>query len=156
MSITDTFKSTPKSILKNLVQTLKDGQEGFKQSAHHVKIPELKDLFERFSLERAKMAGELETELLSLGEEDPQNEGTSLSGKVHRGWIDLKAALTKNDDHAVLEEAERGEDVAKSAYKDALEHDLPAPIREIVERQATEVKRAHDEVKRLRDATAKS
>jgi uncharacterized protein (TIGR02284 family) len=156
MSITDTFKSTPRSILKNLVQTLHDGQEGFRKSSENVTAPELKELFARFSLERAQMAGELEAELLTLGEEDPQNEGTSLSGKVHRGWIDLKAALTSHDDHAVLAEAERGEDAAKAAYKDALEHDLPAPIRDMVSVQAAEVQRTHDEVKRLRDATPKS
>ncbi len=156
MSITDTFKTTPKSTLKNLVQTLKDGQEGFKKSSESVKNAQLKDLFMRFSLQRSRMVGELETELHALGEEDPQNEGSSVTGMVHRGWIDLKAALTSNDEHAVLAEAERGEDAAKSAYKDALETELPAPIRDIVTRQAGEIQAAHDEVKRLRDATKKA
>ncbi len=85
MSITDTFKTTPKSTLKNLVQILNDGHEGYKQSAENVKNPGLKTLFSRFSLARSKMAGELEAELQSLGEDDPQNEGTTLAGKVHRG-----------------------------------------------------------------------
>jgi uncharacterized protein (TIGR02284 family) len=146
--------STPKSTLKNLVKTLRDGQEGFSHASENVKNPRLKELFARFSLQRAKFAGELEAELLSLGEKDPEKEGSSVGGAIHRTWIDLKAALTKGDDHGVLSEAERGEDVAKKAYKDALEeNDLPAPIRAIVTKQAAEIQAAHDEVKALRDAT---
>ena len=60
----------------------------------------------------------------------------------------MKSAVTNRDRHAILAEAERGEDAAVSAYKDAMEKDLPAPIKNIVTRQATEVKAAH-----LRDAT---
>jgi uncharacterized protein (TIGR02284 family) len=155
MSLTDTFKSTPKSTLKNLVQILNDGKEGFRQASENVKDPALKQVFSRYSLQRSKFAGELEAELLTLGEDDPQDEGTTLSGKLHRGWIDIKAAVTKNDDHAVLAEAERGEDVAKKAYKDALETELPGPLRVIISAQADEVTLAHNEVRDLRDACAK-
>jgi uncharacterized protein (TIGR02284 family) len=152
-----TFTSSPQTTLKNLVQILNDGKEGFRQSAENVKNPELKELLSSLSLQRSEFSGQLQSELLSLGEEDPQKEGTTVSGKIHRTWIDIKSALTKNDDHAVLEEAERGEDAAKAAYKEALETDnLPAPIREIITAQATEIQAAHDEVKALRDATKKS
>jgi len=157
MSISSTFTASPQTTLKNLVQILNDGKEGFQQSAENVKNPQLKEIFARLSLQRSKFAGQLESELLALGEEDPQNEGTTVSGKLHRAWIDIKSAITKNDDHAVLAEAERGEDAAKDAFKDALEHDnLPAPLREIITAQQTEVLAAHDEVKALRDATKKS
>jgi uncharacterized protein (TIGR02284 family) len=138
------------------VETLLDGQKGFQQSAESVKSPALKELFSSLSLQRAKFAGTLESELLALGEQDPQKESGSVAGAVHRGWIDLKSALLKQDDHAVLAEAERGEDVAVKAYRDALEKDLPAPLREIIAEQAVEVKAGHDQVKALRDATKKA
>ena len=155
MSLTETFKTTPRSTLKGLVQTLNDGKEGFRQASESVTDADLKELFSKFSLQRSKFAGELEAELLSLGESDPQDEGTTLSGKIHRGWIDVKSALTKADRHAVLAEAERGEDVAKKAYKDALETDLPAPLREIISAQSAEVVEAHNTVRDLRDAAKK-
>jgi uncharacterized protein (TIGR02284 family) len=156
MSISDTFTTTPRSIVKNLVQILHDGQEGFRTASESVKDSQLNTLFSRLSLQRSKFAGELESELLTLGEEDPQNEGGTVSGAIHRTWIDLKSAITKQDDHAVLAEAERGEDSAVAAYKHALEHDdLPKNLQTIITAQATEVKRAHDEVKALRDATKK-
>ena len=153
---TDTLKTARKT-LSDLVQILHDGQEGFRKAAESVKEPELKELFGRFSLQRAKFAGELENELRTLGEHDPQKEGTTVSGKAHRVWIDLKAALTGHDRHAVLAEAERGEDAAVSAYKDALkEEHLPASLRDVITRQAEEVQVAHGEVKNLRDASKKA
>ncbi len=125
---------------------------GFAHAADSVKNPRLKEIFTRFSLQRSKFAGELESELLALGEKDPQKEGGTTAGALHRGWIDLKSAFLNEDNHAVLSEAERGEDVAKKAYKEALDEELPAPLREIITAQASAVQAAHDEVKALRDA----
>jgi uncharacterized protein (TIGR02284 family) len=151
--MSSTASKNTRTALTNLVQILHDGQEGFRKASEGVKDPQLKELFSRFSLQRAQFAGELDTQLLSLGAEDPHKEGTTVAGKAHRVWIDLKAALTGNDAHAVLAEAERGEDAAVKAYDDALsEADLPAPIHEVISKQAACVLRAHDEVKALRDA----
>jgi uncharacterized protein (TIGR02284 family) len=118
-----------------------------------VKNPQLKELFSQLSLQRSKFAGELQTELLSLGEKNPEKEGTTFSGDLHRAWIDLKSAFVNGDDYAVLSEAERGEDVAKSSYADVLkEEDLPASIRRIILVQQSQIQLSHDQVKLLRDA----
>ena len=146
---TSTFSA--KKELKKLVEILHDGQMGFAHAADSVKNPRLKEIFSRFSLQRAKFAGELEAELLSLGEKDPQKEGGTAAGALHRGWIELKGAFLSEDNHAILSEAERGEDIAKKAYKEALEDELPAPLRQIIIAQAGAVQAAHDEVKALRD-----
>ena len=141
------------STLNDLIQTLKDGQEGFQQAASGVDDSQLKSTFEQFSLQRSKFAGELQSEVVNLGEPDPQDSG-SMTGAAHRTWTSIKGAVTNRDSHAILAEAERGEDSAVAAYKDALQKDLPAPIKDIVSRQQTEVKAAHDKVRSLRDAAA--
>ena len=141
------------STLSGLIETLKDGQEGFKQSAEGVDDPQLKTVFDTFSLQRSKFAGELQSEVTNLGDPDPE-DSSSVTGSMHRAWINVKSVVTNRDSHAILAEAERGEDAAVSAYKDAMEKDLPAPIKSIVTRQATEVKAAHDKIRNLRDATA--
>jgi uncharacterized protein (TIGR02284 family) len=140
------------STLNNLIETLKDGQEGFKQSASGVDDPQLKTIFDSFALQRSRFAGELQDEVVKLGEPDPE-DSSSATGAMHRAWINIKSAVTNRDRHAILAEAERGEDAAVDAYKDALEESLPLPIHEIVTRQAAEVKTAHDKVRSLRDAT---
>ena len=77
--------------------------------------------------------------------------GGSVAGAVHRGWVNLKSSVTDRSDLAILEECERGEDVAKARYKKALEADLPDDIRGIVQYQYDGAVRNHDQVRDLRD-----
>lgn len=141
------------STLNSLIETLKDGQEGFKQSASGVDDSQLKTTFDQLSLQRSKFAGELQSEVVKLGDPDPE-DSSSTTGALHRTWINIKSAVTNRDRHAILAEAERGEDSAVAAYKDVMQKDLPAPIKDIVMRQSTEVKAAHDKIRGLRDAAA--
>src|SRR3954449_2993440 len=143
------------STINSLIETLKDGQEGFKQAAEGVKDSTLKSLFNEYSLQRAKFAGELQAQAVQLGESDPE-DSSSTSGAMHRAWINIKSAITSEDDHAILAECERGEDSAVSEYKEALEEDISSPIREIISRQYSEVQSAHDRIKSLRDAAKTS
>lgn len=156
MKLSDSFKPTPQSILKNLVLVLHDDQQGFRKAAEDVNDPGLKDVFTRLSVQRSQFASALERKLLALGGDGLQNEGT-FSGKLHRGWMDVKATVTGHDAHAILVEAERGEDAAVETYQDALDDDnLPPTLRATIERQAQQVKLAHDELKHLRDISKKS
>src|SRR5437588_6913407 len=140
------------STINNLIETLKDGQEGFKQAAEGVKDPQLKSLFTEYSQQRSRFATELQSQTRNLGEPEPDTS-SSPAGALHRAWINLKSAVTKGDDHAILAECERGEDSAVEEYKKAMDDDLSATLREIVSRQYAEIKKAHDRVKNLRDTT---
>lgn len=136
--------------LNGLIETCKDGQNGFKTAAEGVERSDLKSTFYEMGQERAKFAGELQNLVRELGG-DPENSG-SISASLHRGWINIKSAVTGQDDGAVLNEAERGEDAAKKAYKDALAENLPANVSTVVQRQAEAVNAAHDKVRNLRDS----
>lgn len=142
------------STLNSLIETLKDGQEGFRQASEAVKDSQMKSLFSELSLQRSKFAGELQNHVIQLGESEPEKT-SSTAGALHRAWINMKSAITSQDDHAILSECERGEDSAVAEYKKAMEDDsrLSSPIRETVSRQYTAVKAAHDQVKALRDAS---
>ena len=137
------------STLNNLIETCKDGQQGFKSAAEGVERTQLKTFFYEMDQQRSQFVGELQTLVRELGG-DPENTG-SLGGAIHRGWINIKSAITGKDESAVLNEAERGEDVAKNTYKEALEMALPANILAVVQNQYTAVQASHDTVKRLRD-----
>ena len=138
------------SILNNLIETSKDGEQGFRTSAESAQSADLKQLFMRRAEDCAKGAAELQAIVARLGKE-PEDSG-SVAGAIHRGWVNVKAAVAKRDDLAILEECERGEDVAKAAYRSALEErDLPADIRAVVQKQYDGVLRNHDEIRNLRD-----
>jgi len=138
--------------LNDLTEILKDGEYGFRTAAKDVKAPELAVLFERYATQRAEFASTLQAHVISLGAKIEKSG--SVTGDLHRGWINLKAALSTNEPHAVLAEAERGEDAAVAQYKKALERgDLDQPTRDLISRQYTEVKAAHDNVRALRDSS---
>jgi uncharacterized protein (TIGR02284 family) len=142
------------STINSLIETLKDGQEGFRQAADAVKNEQLKSVFSNYSQQRARFAKELQSQAESLGETKPE-ENSSAAGAMHRAWIGLKSALSGGDEHAILAECERGEDSAVAEYKKAMDDDLSPSLREIVSRQFSDVKAAHDQIKNLRD-TAKA
>lgn len=136
--------------LNDLIETSKDGEKGFAKSADETRNPELRALFSEGSARCARSARELQDLVRGLGG-DPEKRG-SAAGALHRGWVDVKAAMTGRDDKAILNECERGEDVAKARYANALREDLPPQVRMIVERQYDGVLKNHDRVKALRDA----
>lgn len=138
------------STLNGLIETCKDGQEGFKHAAEGINDSQTKSVFYEYGQQRAQFAGELQTLVRELGG-DPETSSSFL-GTLHRGWIDIKSAVTGKDEAAVLNEAERGEDAAKDAYKSALEQNLPMNIRSVVENQFSAVKEAHDKVKMIRNS----
>ena len=140
------------STINRLVETLKDGQEGFREASGAVQDHQLKSLFSEYSLQRSKFAGELQNYAITLGESDPENT-SSTAGALHRAWINIKSAVSSRDDHAILAECERGEDSAVAEYKRAMEGNLPSPLADIISRQYTDIKAAHDHVKSLRDAS---
>jgi len=141
------------SILNDLIETSKDGEKGFHTSAEDIKRPDVKAFFMSRSAEIATAVRELQAEVRALGG-DPETS-SSVSGTLHRAWVDLKSTLTGKDDVAILNEVERGEDVALKAYKEALqkatEKKLPATVTSLISKQLQGVQANHDKVKALRD-----
>ena len=135
------------SVLNDLIQTCKDGQEGFQTASEGVKNTSLKSLFSQYSLQRAQFAGVLQQEVNRLG--GSPETGGSVSASLHRGWINIKSAVTGSDESAIVAECERGEDAARDAYQKALKEHLPVDVRSMVESQFVEVKQGHDKVRSL-------
>jgi uncharacterized protein (TIGR02284 family) len=140
------------SVLNNLIETCKDGQDGYQTAAEGITRNDLKSLFYQYSQQRAQFAGELQDEVRRLGG-DPEKTG-SVVATLHRGWINIKSAVTGEDENAVLAECERGEDSAVSNYKDALAAaNLSADVRAVIERQYAGVQEAHDRIRNLERAS---
>jgi uncharacterized protein (TIGR02284 family) len=67
--------------------------------------------------------------------------------------MNLRKALTSQDQHAILAECERGEDSAVQAYRDALDESLPPQLALPVASQYQTIQSTHDRVRDLRDAS---
>jgi uncharacterized protein (TIGR02284 family) len=121
------------SVLNDLIDTCKDGIEGFQTASESVENPGAKALFASRLPNIQRGMAELKAEVRRLGG-DPDKSGT-LGGAMHRGWINLKAAITGKNEESIIAECERGEEHAAHVYEDALQKDLPLDTRAIVERQ---------------------
>lgn len=135
--------------LNTLIETSKDGEFGFRASAEVLRNAETRQLLTRRADECRQAASELQALVVSLG--GTAEDGGSLSGAAHRGWVAVKGTLSGYTDVAILEEAERGEDTALAAYRSAIEAGLPDSVRSTVERQYEGVKRNHAQMRTLRD-----
>ena len=141
------------SLLHNLIGISRDGEEGFKQAAKHARSEKLKQVFSTYSRQRHDFVAQLQQLERRFGE-TKVDEGGSTTGSLHRAWIGLRTALTSEDDQALLEEAERGEDAAKAAFQEAQRDfaELPVDVRSTIAAQSAQVRQAHDDVRKMRDS----
>ena len=109
-------------VLNTLITINNDRIEGYETAAKETEEQDLKTLFAQFSSTSQKCKSELITEVSNLG--GTAAEGTLISGKFFRVWMDVKAALTGKDRKAILNSCEFGEDAAKDIYEKALDNDL--------------------------------
>lgn len=138
------------SVLNDLIEVSKDGEQGFRKAAEDAKTTQLKSTFLECADDISRGIAELQSAVTTFG--GRPETGGSVAGALHRGWIDVKSAVVDRTDLAILEEAERGEDVAKRRYTDALnEDDIDLSARSLIERQYQGVLRNHERVRELRN-----
>ncbi|WP_299444290.1 PA2169 family four-helix-bundle protein [uncultured Phycicoccus sp.] len=145
--------SVDENVAQDLVETLKDGRDGFAAAADKLRDsdrPQWAETMQRFSQQRDGFV----REIVELGHAygDEVDESGSLAARLHRGWIAMKDAVTGDDAGSVLGAAVTGEDHAVSEYEKALEQDLSEGFRGVVQRQHSAIVAARDEVKALQAA----
>jgi len=141
------------TVLNELTEINNDRVAGFEKAIADIKDEniDLKEIFQKYSAQSRTFSQELTAAVAAQGEEI--ETGNSVAGTLHRAWIDVKALFGGSDRVSILNEAERGEDAIKAAYKTALEKgELSGSSLELVSRQAEDIKSAHDAIKALRDA----
>lgn len=149
MQTTSDIDQAVVSTLNELLETCRDGEYGFNACASRTSNPELKAIFEQRSKECTSAALELYAQVLDLG--GTPEEGGTAGGAVQRGWAAVRGLLSGNSDYAILDECERGEDMALAHYRKAMKHVLPNDVRLLVERQMRGTQANHDQIKALRD-----
>ncbi|WP_255405936.1 ferritin-like domain-containing protein [Nitrosovibrio sp. Nv4] len=127
----------------------RDGANGFRTCMDDADDEALKTYFQNRAQSCEEAVRILSAEVRRYGG-DPETSG-SAAGALHRTWVDLKTALTSQDNLAVLEECERGEAAAVVAYENALREEMPGDLRALLDQQYEGAKRNHDRVRQLRD-----
>lgn len=141
------------NVLNDLIRINHDRTEGYQKAANELKATDidLKTMFNNMASASSQYSTELSTLVAKLGG-TPATDSTQ-SGKIYRTWMDIRSSFSSNERKSVLELCEFGEDAALKAYKSALESDaeIDAETRQIIMEQQSNIRKAHDVVKRYRD-----
>ncbi|MGN6495383.1 MAG: PA2169 family four-helix-bundle protein [Agriterribacter sp.] len=143
-------------VLNDLIKINNDRVAGYEKAANQTEIidADLRSIFTSMAAESRTYANELSRYVSQAGETPTDN--TTVSGKIYRAWMDVKATFNGNDRKSILEACEYGEDAAQKAYKAALESDsdnrLSPDVRHVITEQKTKLRKSHDQIKAMRDA----
>jgi uncharacterized protein (TIGR02284 family) len=129
---TDADKETIE-VLNDLIATCSDGLDGFRMAAEAVKSSDAKALFQSRALMIEVSEIELKEAVRQLGG-SPAEHGHTVAS-LHRGWMNLKAAVTGQNDDAIISEVIRGEEAAVEHYRNAVCKLLPVDVGAFVETQ---------------------
>ena len=146
---------TPEDIigpLKKLIETSKDGELGYRTAAEHVHNTQLQTVFRDYAKQRAQFALQLVAEVERLG--GTAGDAGSLAAALHRGWIDVKSALSGGAGGPIVAACETGEDAAVAAYQKVLDMDISGQTRALIDRQFRLVQEAHNHMLRLKASNA--
>jgi uncharacterized protein (TIGR02284 family) len=135
--------------LQSLLSVNIDSYKGWEEAAEHTKDLSLQTFFREMSDVRKHNADELR-QLVAEAGVDPADHG-SISGQLHRWWIDAKQAIAGGDAKSVLNEAERGEDSIKHEYEQALGSIHNTEALDLVQRQYRNIAQEHNRVREMRD-----
>ncbi|HKG69599.1 MAG TPA: PA2169 family four-helix-bundle protein [Segetibacter sp.] len=141
------------SVLNDLIRINNDRIVGYERASKESKNIDV-DLiatFNKMADQSRTYKAELVRQVSRLGGDAASD--TTVSGKVYRVWMDLKAAITGKDRESILGSCEYGEDVAQRAYEAALESDayMSTEIRQMISSQKSELKTSHDLIRKYRD-----
>ena len=137
--------------LNQLIHVCKDGEQGYNTAAGQVSNSQMETVFSEYAKERGQFARQLQTEVERLGG-TPADSGT-LTAAMHRGWIDLKSALSGGDAGAIVAACETGEDAAQAAFERVVDSDVTGETRSLVEKQFR-IEEAHKRLVRLKHEIA--
>ena len=147
--MTDHNHSKEISTLNTLIATTIDSVTGYGNSAKDIGNQRFAEIFRERANERQQVVEQLRAEVRRLGG-NPEDDG-SFMGKTHQRFEDMKAAITGQDQKAIINEVERGEDYLKEKFETALKGDtLSGESRSVVERCYQSVRSGHDQMSQLK------
>ena len=130
--------SVSQTTLETLLDTTYDSVEGYRKAASLAKSSELKRVLNAQAARRQQSLDTLNAELVRLGG-TLVTKGT-MTGSLHRLWVDI-TAMFENGDDAAVGRVEEGEDYLAGKLDEALEHaELDPSTRSVIEHVRAEVR----------------
>lgn len=139
--------------LNGLLEKNYDAQKGYVEAMEDVKDPSLRNYFENQAERRSQFATELTDRIIACGGE-PIDSG-SVTGSLHRTWMDIKSSLSGDKEEAILKECIRGDKASAEEYREAMndEH-IDMATKELIQREKSDVEQTLGKIKTMEDVRA--
>lgn len=145
-----TYTETVGNRLNNILEKTYDAEKGYAKAAENAENINLKNFFQRKKQQRYDFGHELKSEIKQFGEE--VDKGGSVTGTMHRAWMDTKAFFSADNEEAMLEESIRGERAAVEEYQEVLKDTtLPPSTATMLSQQMNKINTDLNQIKRLED-----
>ena len=139
------------SSLKDLHELLGDGKKGYAEAAARVKTPNIAEFLGHLSQDRANMQRELALNIHRLRPPFEKLDNGTIKGNLHRAWMDIREAMARSEDGALLSECARGEGYLLKRYSSILEDtDTPAEVLHLLREQMTRIDVTLSTIEQLR------
>jgi len=134
--------------LRDLAATCRDAEEGYNKAAKGVHNDDLRRIFDKYSVERAEFARQLDEQIRRLGGGETEDIGHG-GGVLRRGWVDLEQRIRPKGDSEIIENCADGDEGSLRHYAHALGLPFDEEVRSILRHQEAATRSA---VEHLRGA----
>lgn len=135
--------------LNRLLTRNYDAEKGYQEVAEKVEHPEMRSFMMNNAKQRYDFGHELKDIMGDMSIKP--DKGTSISGDVHRAWLNVKDLISKQSDEAILDEAERGEEYAIEDYENAISNaELSPNNKRKLSDHLNSIKKSKEQISRLR------
>lgn len=140
-------------VLNDLIETTIDSAEGYAEAARETRSPRFSITFQERASERRQVAARLQQQVELLG--GTPEDGGSVLASAHRMFANLRKSL--DNDNAVIDEVERGEDNIQHVFEDALDDgDVSPPTRALIADTFQSVRLGHEQMRALKQAVQRT
>ena len=133
--------------LNHLIEINKDAEAGFRTAAGNVNNTELESVFNKYAVQHAKLAAELQKDIERQSAK-PADSGT-VGGAVHRGWMEVKSALSGGSPRSMLSSCHAGEESAIAAYADVMKDNPSGQTYTLLEKHQQQIREIYTRLTRL-------
>jgi uncharacterized protein (TIGR02284 family) len=128
--------------------------ETYRQAALDVDTEDLKLKFSTYAQQRTMFVIRLGLKLNALGAKLEDRITEDRLGTPYNLWHNVKSAIKRGDEHAVLVECERAESAMLNTYSAALQMSLPGDVQDTLASQYLNIEQVRNHIQKMKKLVA--
>lgn len=133
--------------LSNTIETLQNGVRGYATAADEADDSTLSSLMSELAASRQAVLDDVVRVVAGKGGDIPEDLPGTIPGAIHRGWMQVKAAIAGDD--AIVSAALTGEAEATSTLENALDGPVDPEVEAVLRRALLDVEYAKERLQRI-------